>query len=322
VPILKDLRYRLQQRKDTILKSDHTSLKANVHYFFTFISENPLLKSIVEELSAHDKAVSELKESQPERQTRTGHRVSMPIFDSEEHLASFCLSWLKELIGSERSELDLLQYISLKHHLDEQIDDFNEKILMPFYQYIDERVDDFNSTLYLLQKYKYASEWFERERLYGLYKSDEAKGEANLDRDLRRFLFLQGIDYPFSSPLSASGRADIVAELDTDHPLVLEIKIFDLEKSYNKNYIRKGFWQAYNYANDYNEPAGYLFIFKTCERAPIFNLKETELPHRIIVGDKTIFILQTDIFVYDKSVSERKKIDPYVIDEDYLISTE
>ena len=95
MPILRDLRYRLQQKRDAILKSDHTSLKANVHYLFIFISENPLLKSIVEELSAHEKTVNEIIESGPEHQTRPGHRVSMPIFEKEEHLASFCQLTLK-----------------------------------------------------------------------------------------------------------------------------------------------------------------------------------------------------------------------------------
>lgn len=317
---LKDLRYRFQQRRDAVLKSDFNSIKANVHYYLAFIEGNPLLKSVSEELAAHRGTIIMPESWLYEGKAR--NRGSIPTFDNDVQLACFCQELLNLLLNSKDEGLGIIFEVSLKSHIAEQVDDFNEKYLMPFHQYIDERVDDFNSTLYLLQKYKYACEWFERCRLYNIYKSDESRGEANLDRDLRKFLFLQGIDYPFSSPLSASGRADVIAELDTDHPLVLEIKIFDLDKSYDKGYIRKGFRQAYDYSNDYNEPVSYLFIFKNCERDLVFNLKESSMPHKVIFGDKTIFIIQADIFVHDKSASEKKKLDPYVIDEDYLTSSD
>lgn len=320
MPDLRDLRYRFQQRRDTILKSDFHSVKANIHYLFSFINGNPLLKCISDELASHENLIST-----PESWLGAGgarNRGSIPTFDSDVLFACFCQSMLKLLLQTSDGGLGIINEVSLKGDLAEQVDDFNEKYLMPFHQHIDERIDDFNSTLYLLQKYKYACEWFERDRLYSQYKGDESRGEANLDNDLRRFLFLQGIDYPFSSPLSASGRADVIAELDTDNPLVLEIKIFDLDKGYDKAYIRKGFRQAYDYANDYNEPVGYLFVFKTCEQDLIVNLKESGMPRKVIFGDKTIFIIQSDIFAHDKSASERKKLDPYVIDEDYLTSSE
>jgi len=320
MPELRDLRYRLQQRRDAILKSDYQSVQANIHYLFSFINGNPLLKCISDELASHENAIPT-----PEswlNDTGARNRGSIPTFDSDVLFACFCQLMLNSLLQANDKGLGIINEVSLKRHLADQVDDFNEKYLMPFHQYIDERIDDFNSTLYLLQKYKYACEWFERYRLYNQYKGNESRGEANLDKDLRRFLFLQGIEYPFSSPLSASGRADVIAELDTEHPLVLEIKIFDLDKNYDKSYIRKGFRQAYYYANDYNEPVGYLFIFKTCERDLVFNLKENVIPRKVIFGDKTIFIVQSDIFIHKKSASERKKLDPYVIDEDFLTSSE
>jgi hypothetical protein len=67
---------------------------------------------------------------------------------------------------------------------------------------------------------------------------------------------------------------------------------------------------------------GYLFIFNTCDRDLVFNLKENGTPRKVTFGDKTIFIIQTDIFGHGKSSSERKKLDPYVVDEDYLTSAE
>lgn len=318
---LRDLRYRLQQRRDAVLKSDHNSIKANIHYLFSFINNNTLLKSICNELASHENEIM-TPESWLSSDNGRGNRGTIPMFDNEVLYSCFCQAMLKHLLKSNDNGLGIIHEVSLKRHLVEQVDDFNEKYVIPFHEYIDERIDDFNSTLYLLQKYKYACEWFERERLYNHYRADESRGEANLDRDLRRFLFLQGIDYPFSSPLSASGRADVIAELDTDHPLVLEIKIFDIDKGYERAYIRKGFRQAYDYSNDFNEPIGYLFIFNTCERDLVFDLKEDGMPQKVIFGDKTVYIIQADIFIYDKSSSKRKKLDPYVIGEDYLTSSE
>lgn len=319
MPVLRDLRYRLQQRKDNVLRAEFQRFIPNLTYFMNFISENPLLESISKELEAHKENILPATEWVEQLKTKR----SAPLYDDELLNACFCQSMINHTIEIGSGNLDKLFWtITTKKDRADQIDQFNEAFFNPFYHYVDERVDDFNSTLYLLQKYKYACEWFERGTLYNLYKSDEARGEANLDKDLRRFLFLQGIDYPFSSPLSASGRADVVAELDTDHPLVLEIKIFDLEKNYDKAYIRGGFRQAYDYANDYNEPIGYLFVFNTCERDLVFSLEESTLPHRIIFGNRTIFIVQADIFLHEKTASQRKKLDPYIISEDYLTSSE
>jgi len=317
--VLRDLRYKLQQRRDNILRAEFQRFCSNLIYFMNFIESNPLIKSISDELEIHTKDIMPASEWVD----KLKNERNAPIYDDETLNACFCQSMIRYTIDVGTGKLDELFWtITSKKDRPDQLDVFNEEYVNSFYQYLDERIDDFNSTLYLLQKYKYACEWFERDRLYSQYKGNESRGEANLDKDLRRFLFLQGIDYPFSSPLSASGRADVIAELDTDHPLVLEIKIFDLDKNYDKSYIRKGFRQAYDYANDYNEPVGYLFVFKTCERDLVFNLKESGMPREVIVGDKTIFIIQSDIFVHEKSASERKKLDPYVIDEDYLTSSE
>lgn len=78
---------------------------------------------------------------------------------------------------------------------------------------------------------------------------------------MRLFLFDQGIDYPFSTPKSASGRADIVGEIETDDPLIIEIKIFDRAKKYGKDRIKSGFKQIVEYCNDYNKNVGYLVIY-------------------------------------------------------------
>jgi len=62
---------------------------------------------------------------------------------------------------------------------------------------------------------------------------------------LRRFLFEQGIDYPFSQPRSASGQSDVVAMVDEDDPLICEVKLYNGRNS-SKRYVAKGVQQATN----------------------------------------------------------------------------
>ena len=108
------------------------------------------------------------------------------------------------------------------------------------------------------------------------------------------FLFDQGIDYPFSSPKSTSGRADIIGSIDTSDPIVLEIKIFDRTKGYGKNRIKDGFTQVVKYANDYNKEIGYLVIFNADSGEINFKFpdKNNLFPPMITFNHKTFFFIR------------------------------
>ena len=93
--------------------------------------------------------------------------------------------------------------------------------------FLHDRIDDGGNVLFLIERFKLKTEWFRRKELYLLYQEDTSVGEASLDQELRASLFDGGIDYPFSQPSSPSGKADIIALLDSDDPLVLEVKVFD-----------------------------------------------------------------------------------------------
>lgn len=67
-----------------------------------------------------------------------------------------------------------------------------------------------------------------------------------LTMDLRKFLFDNGLDYPFSEPSSPSGNVDLIYGLENKTPLTLEIKLFGGKNSYGKSYVKKGFRQAIN----------------------------------------------------------------------------
>jgi hypothetical protein len=134
-------------------------------------------------------------------------------------------------------------------------------VINPIVMFLHDSLDKSNSTIYLLEKYKKRSEWFKKEELRNIYQDATKSYEDLFENDLRLFLFDQGVEYPFSTPKSTSGRADIISNLDTSEPLVVEIKIFDRTKKYGKDRIADGFSQIVQYTNDYNKNEGYLVIY-------------------------------------------------------------
>ena len=110
----------------------------------------------------------------------------------------------------------------------------------------------------------------------------------------RESLFDWGIDFPFSQPESPSGKADVVAWLGTNDPLVLEAKVFNPNRSQRKRGLQRGFHQVSIYADNYNESVGYLVIFNCSENELVIapdSETEPEYPHRIEFGGKTFFVV-------------------------------
>ena len=81
-----------------------------------------------------------------------------------------------------------------------------------------------------------------------------------LDGDLRRQLFRDGIDFPFSQARGPSGIPDIIVPDDEAEPLPLEVKVFDPERSRDKAHVRSGVVQAIEYAHDYRPADPYLAV--------------------------------------------------------------
>jgi hypothetical protein len=154
-------------------------------------------------------------------------------------------------------------------------------------------------------------EWFEAERLRVEYANAGSHGEAVLDRDLRRFLFESGIDYPYSEPDSPHGRADVVAQLETDDPLVLEVKVWDSAKNYRKNRVRDGLRQAMQYADSYGKEKGYVAVFNIDDRPLEFagSVGGDEWPPRFEVSGKAYCFVDINIGE-QPPVSQQRKGQP------------
>jgi hypothetical protein len=194
------------------------------------------------------------------------------------------------------------------------LDEITRLFLIPVFSYLVDQLDDQGMKLYLLLRYKRWAEWFEAERLRKVYASE---GENGLDRDLRCFLFESGVDYPFSQPRSPQGQADIVAELDTDDPLVLEVKVWDSEKGYGKDRVRDGLRQVMDYADKYGKDKGYVPVFNLDVEPLIFAGKagRGEWPARIERGGRIYFFIAINIAEQLEPVSQRRKRKPVKVNE-------
>ena len=198
---------------------------------------------------------------------------------------------------------------SSETNFDAKLRDLTEAVVDPFVNFLHDQIDDGGNILYLLERFKLKAEWFRREELYGLYQGDTSVGESSLDQELRASLFEGGVDYPFSQPSSPSGKADIVALLGSDDPLVLEVKVFDPDRSRGKSNLRQGLHQVLRYANDYNQSLGYLVIFNCSDRQLVISSEEAsgaEFPPRITYGGKTFFAIPIDIHPDIASASKEK----------------
>lgn len=311
----RQLRYELQVRKDRLFRVDYLAFIDELKLFFDFLHSKPLLNGLIEELSlnlpdfktAYDGMVSK-------------RRIVLPATEKER--VRLCLSFLNHCVSTRQEDEPFQIAFAVGWygtHCPDGTHFFAEQFFLPFYEYLDQHIEDISSVLYIIEKFKLRSQWFERGKLYDLYNSDTSTGEAKLDKSLREFLFDNGIEYPFSSPASASGRADIVASLHTPDPVIIEVKVFD-GASRGRSYIRQGFRQISEYITDYSKDVGYLVIFNVCDKELRFSLNCSDKPPRISSNNKTIFLIDIDVYHDILPASQRPQLEIYEIAEAQLVS--
>ncbi|GAB3995664.1 hypothetical protein GCM10028807_36410 [Spirosoma daeguense] len=284
------LRSDLQEWRNRLHKSNHENFGTNLTLFRNRIDNNPILKSILDnavnmhclEESILDSIIKRRVElEKAPYQTTDEARLAAILYQRINH-------WF--LKGFHHHNLT-----GFHNNFHEGLNRFLETEIEPIINYLQDSLDEVNFTLYLLEKYKARTEWFTRQNLFKKYQLATKNYEEIFEDDLRLFLFDQGVNYPFSTPKSATGRADIIGNLDSNDPLVLEIKVYDTSKSYRKNRIIDGFTQIVKYANDYNKDVGYLVVFnldpieiKVTSSDPN---KSQAYPARITFNDKNYFII-------------------------------
>ncbi len=318
-PQLKNLRVKLQERKDAFLRSDYNYCQSHLKTFYNFINSTSALVSIVKPFDniKNDEELNRYLEK-----LKIG-RVEDVIYPNDEFERAALVWYLIEILIDDSRELDFFQKIygivGSKSDYNEMLSEFKDQYFLPLYHYLDEKIDNSDLVLYLLFKYKNVVEWFRRELLFNRISQNTGKREELLDADLREFLVVEGIDFPFSTPNSPLGRADIVVNID-DKPLPMEIKLFDNEL-YKKNYIRKGFNQALKYTHDYSQPCGYYIIFNLSDKLLQVGSQATgEYFPSVEVNNKIIFMIVVNIFPPEKTASQEKQAEIIIIDKEYLVS--
>lgn len=287
-----NLRTNLQEWKNRLSRANHYQFGHQLKYFINNIENDNILNSITKELTLqflyNDTKVQETLDSFLSRRKYS--------FISEGDQASYCISLLKYIIVKWPDSVLSLSILP-GSNVDERKYNFIEQYISPLVNYLHDKLDKSNSTIYLLEKYKKRTEWFKKKELNNAYSSATKNYEQILEDDLRLFLFEQGIEYPFSTPKSTSGRADIIGSIDTSEPLIIEIKILDKAKGYNKKRIVEGFSQIVKYTNDYNKDFGYLVIFNLDPVEICFKFDDSDnyFPPLVCLNNKSYFFIVVNL---------------------------
>ncbi len=300
---LLNLRVQLQDRRNRLYKIKYEHYETELRFLLEFLDSNPYLRSLLAMIESSDAV--EFDQWITDISTSRGLRFPK----SEVGRAKVCLEILKQCAydDSERQALNWGGKFSHENRFQDILSDLTEAVVDPLLNFLHDHLDEAGNVLYLVERFKFRTEWFRREELYQLYRADTSIGEKQLDHTLRESLFDGGVDYPFSQPASPSGKADIVASLGSADPIVLEVKIFDPDRGKGRSHIRQGFHQVLRYANDYNEGLGYLVVFNCSNRHLVFTPPdgaELESPSRLEHAGKTFYLIAIDIGVERESASK------------------
>lgn len=311
-----NLRTDLQEWKNRLYRAPSNQFGHQIKYLFNRIEGNIQLAALINDA----KLKYPLAQDYLDKNGEQIPNESNIVFESPQHQASFCFQFLCWFFAKYK-DYELHNYLMFNcGNFDETKDTIIEDFISPIIYFLHDKLDESNSTIFLLEKYKRRSEWFTCKDLNNRYKTALKSYEQIFEDDLRLFLFDQGIDYPFSTPSSASGRVDIVGEIDTNDPLIIEIKIFDRLKGYGKDRIKDGFTQIVKYANDYNKNVGYLVVFNMDDCELMFNFPDSKkvFPPSINYNNKTIYFIVINCAI-SESASKIGTLKVVEITEDELI---
>jgi len=312
-PYFKHLQAKLDNRRCRIMNSTWEMFPYELKSFLDFLNSVPITKTILDEL---DTVIKQTDFSEYNFGGRGIGGSSPKLPEDEKKRVAFYYKTLKEI--KKESDLVQITYANVfsqgSNSISDSVQGFKEQVFIPFYDYIFERVSDGDFLLYLLVRFKIKSEFFDKKNLFNIYK--HSGREEDLDKELRRFLFIEGIDYPYSKPKAPSGEADIVLEIE-ENPVPLEVKIFDPEKSYNKKRIIDGANQVKRYADDYNYPMGYLVIFNPSNK--YLEVSSSYHPPILSIGSKEVAFIIIDINPSRPTASKEKILTrEYLTQDDFI----
>lgn len=314
---VQNLRFKLQKRVRRVNSIDDSTTRFHfaVKQFWVFLQDYPIFVGILQDLKSRYPTIDDQVHNMLTEKTGIVFNT-----ENEQAAAAYVLLGICNGSAEEGIESAVGSYYTGEYKLSINLDAFRSMYIEPLYDYIDEHIDDQRAILAILRRYKHKCEWFKREYLFKLWSENTTIGEKLLAMDMYDYLHDQGLDFTIE-PESISGKADLVSAQNSSDPLIADTKIFCPEKGKDTRYISSGFNQVYIYTLDYNEPFGYIIIFKTCEADLKFSLSlQSESTPFVVHNNKTIFIITIDIFPHEKSASKRGQLKSYEIQESDLIN--
>lgn len=306
---IQQLRYKLQKRLKRLNTASQESFRGALFQTWVFLQDNPITKAILDDLEFR------IPEA---RNWVAGTLRNEGVMTGESELENDAMVYwvvkscatipLNQGVGQHGNLfLDLVQDISAR------LEWFRTEYIEPLFDYIDEHIDDKRMILALLRKYKHRCEWFRRADLLTKWKADTQRGEELLAYDLYEYLHDQGIEFHIE-PESEAGRVDLISAQSGKDRLLADAKIFNPDRGQNVSYLGKGFRQLYDYTKTYNEPFGYLVIFKTCEHDLSIQTEHQEQAVPFVThNNKTIFLVVIDLFQHPEPASKRGKLKSYEV---------
>ena len=302
------IRYKLQKRLKRLNSATQESFRPALIQTWVFLQSNEITKGILDDLERRVPEAKAWAESVLSNNKVVGEN-ELENDGIAYWVVKFCATTPLGKPVEENGNI-LLRMIE---GLSDYLETFRLEYVEPLFDYIDEQIDDKWTTLALLKKYKHRCEWFRRTELFNKFKDDTGQGERILARDLYEYLHDQGLQLHIE-PQSASGRIDLISVQSGKDRLVADAKLFNPERGQDLGYIAKGFRQIYDYTKDFNQPFGYLVIFKTCEQDLAIPTQHQESAFPFIThNNKTIFLVVIDIFDSPESASRRGKLQAYEI---------
>jgi hypothetical protein len=257
----RNLQVQLRERYRQLFKAGFTIYKREMEYFRKFLLSVPALSAIIDTIQ---RAEPDFDPDKWYAEKSNFRDFDFP--ESEIGRAKFIWRIIERIASGELDALHVSQvFPDRTSDINERMRLVTEQLIEPFVNFLEFRIGTESDILYLLDKVKRRIEFFDKERLYTEYMASERRREEVYDRYVRQFLFDQGVDYPFSQPRSASGEADVVSGLETDDPLVAEIKLYDGD-SYGIAYLAQGFNQAVQYAQDYGKTSAHFLIMNLSDQ--------------------------------------------------------
>lgn len=318
VDYLQLLKDRLRQRSDRLIHwAGRPHFHAALIRFWHFLSSNEMYRDILRDLTAR----ANVAEGEVVNFERLDFNEVMHVMErkTEQDYCALCAHMIQYCAVTKRMQPLIEQEVG--HQLfpptqqagvpeNTRIENFRQKFVVPLVDYIDEELLGARAVQGILLRYKHKCECFCREDLLKRWKARKREGEWVLKLNLFEYLHDNCFDFQIE-PWRVSGQVDLIGAQQTADPLIAEAKVFSDDSS--KADIRNGFNQAFQYTQHFNEPIGYLVIFKTNQRDIRIDsdIQYTLFP-AIAYSNKVIFVVTIDISPR-LSPSESGPANPFVI---------